>query len=708
MLKSVYESGGAELQLMDRSTTGSDLSIIFKRFEEGKEELTHAGPHRTTLQVLLCGGRDCLLAGDSCSSDDTCSPRLRTLRQCVAGDGNMKLGPGARSQCSNAVSALLSSPLHGCQCRRGMKKEKNCLSIYWSLYQSGIHGLNLVESYPYESVERGHDYVRLASITAGKHTITTLISSYSEVGMTTVNRCLDAAKACNVDEVCQKLRTEYVSACIKPSAKSGLCNRAKCNKALRKFFDRVPATYTHELLFCPCSDTACSERRRQTIVPSCSYEGVEKPSCLTQMRTCQSDYVCRSRLAQFQYDCQPEEQSASGCKQGNYAVCLVAYTGLIGSPITPNYVDNSTSNVSPWCSCVASGNEREKCTEFLNYFIDNICLRNALETFGNGMDLTPTPSQSGQKGSVTDKGIQHNTGVFVTMDTEQNPVIPTQDTENKRLWDDSTVPLNNPHDSAPQSAQVSLLLLSTCCSPSALFILSSRLSELHPSSRTQQWIIIVVIIVIIIVIINQLQKLQTGKSVQSKKASNRLFMYLSQNNLLDPFKDFKASYLIENAVVQALYSASSSSPSPAVILLEQSTAFNNICYEILLPSVLNLGTGGLALSWFSSYLTNCSHHAKHHIKVQNELESLWAISLIPNSSLFHNVSRFQGKIACSITYPSEKTLDSQLVFASEISSCRPIQVLAEHSKTGNGILSTETPFSPKFIPDDDFKSKHDQ
>lgn len=116
-------------------------------------------------------------------------------------------------------------------------------------------------------------------------------SAESEV--TTVNRCLDAAKSCNIDETCQKLRTEYVSACIQPSARSGPCNRPKCNKALRKFFDRVPPDYTHELLFCPCTDTACAERRRQTIVPSCSYEDKEKPNCLAQLRICKSDYVCR-------------------------------------------------------------------------------------------------------------------------------------------------------------------------------------------------------------------------------------------------------------------------------------------------------------------------------------------------------------------------------------------------------------------------------
>lgn len=111
--------------------------------------------------------------------------------------------------------------------------------------------------------------------------------------MTQVNRCLDAAKACNVDEMCQRLRTEYVSFCIRRLARADTCNRSKCHKALRKFFDRVPPEYTHELLFCPCEDTACAERRRQTIVPACSYESKEKPNCLAPLDSCRENYVCR-------------------------------------------------------------------------------------------------------------------------------------------------------------------------------------------------------------------------------------------------------------------------------------------------------------------------------------------------------------------------------------------------------------------------------
>ncbi|XP_071223036.1 GDNF family receptor alpha-4-like [Salvelinus alpinus] len=405
------------------------------------------------LQVALIGlplfvsagrDRDCLQAGDTCSSDDACSPRLRMLRQCVAGDGSVKLGPGARNQCENAVTALLSSPLHGCQCKRGMKREKNCLSIYWSLHQSVAHGLSLVESYPYEPEERGFDYVRLAYMAA-----------VDEVGVTTLNRCLDAVKACNVDETCQKLRTEYVSACIQPSARSGPCNRARCNKALRKFFDRVPPDYTHELLFCPCTDMACAERRRQTIIPVCSYEDQDKPSCLAALRICRNDYVCRSRWAQFQYDCQPSEHVASGCKQDNYAVCLLAYTGLIGSTITPNYLDNSTSNVGPWCSCSASGNHRDQCDDFLEYFHDNICLKRAMLAFGNGTDTqfsagaANQPDTPGPALTTLNNHIQRmaTTVSGITMETELNNLgaqMPTQVNEKDRLWgddgEDSTLP----------------------------------------------------------------------------------------------------------------------------------------------------------------------------------------------------------------------------------------------------------------------------
>lgn len=133
----------------------------------------------------------------------------------------------------------------------------------------------------------------LAGRSAQNHLTVSHRPTGSENEVTQVNRCLDAAKACNVDEMCQRLRTEYVSFCIRRLARADTCNRSKCHKALRKFFDRVPPEYTHELLFCPCDDTACAERRRQTIVPACSYESKDKPNCLALLDSCRENYVCR-------------------------------------------------------------------------------------------------------------------------------------------------------------------------------------------------------------------------------------------------------------------------------------------------------------------------------------------------------------------------------------------------------------------------------
>ncbi|NWR94355.1 GFRA4 protein, partial [Furnarius figulus] len=310
--------------------------------------------------------RDCLQAGESCTTDPVCSAKFRTLRQCIAGNGANKLGPDAKSQCRSTVSALLSSQLYGCKCKRGMKKEKHCLSVYWSIHHTLMEGMNVLESSPYEPFVRGFDYVRLASITAG-----------SENEVTQVNRCLDAAKACNVDETCQRLRTEYVSFCIRRLARADSCNRSKCHKALRRFFDRVPPEYTHELLFCPCDDTACAERRRQTIVPACSYEAKDKPNCLAPLDSCRENYVCSNPGV-----------SLTLLEAPNLVVAPLHPSLPAGSPITPNYIDNSTSSIAPWCTCNASGNRQEECETFLHLFTNNICLQNAIQAFGNGTSLS--------------------------------------------------------------------------------------------------------------------------------------------------------------------------------------------------------------------------------------------------------------------------------------------------------------------------------
>lgn len=77
---------------------------------------------------------DCVGASELCLKEPGCSTKYRTMRQCIAGkEGN--ISAEGRDECRSALDALKQSPLYNCRCKRGMKKEKNCLRIYWGLYQ---------------------------------------------------------------------------------------------------------------------------------------------------------------------------------------------------------------------------------------------------------------------------------------------------------------------------------------------------------------------------------------------------------------------------------------------------------------------------------------------------------------------------------------------------------------------------------------------
>ncbi|XP_034464826.1 GDNF family receptor alpha-1a isoform X2 [Hippoglossus hippoglossus] len=324
---------------------------------------------------------DCVRASEHCLKEQGCSSKYRTMRQCVAGgkqsNFSMVAGLEAKDECRSVIDALKRSPLYNCRCKRGMKKEKNCLRIYWGIYQT-LQGNDFLEDSPYEPVNsRLSDIFRLAPI-------------IGEPAVARENNCLNAAKACNLNDTCKKYRSSYISPCTSRVSTAEVCNKRKCHKALRQFFDKVPPKHSYGMLYCSCpvsDQTACSERRRQTIVPVCSYEEKQKPNCLELQVSCKTNYICRSRLADFFVNCQPEPRSLSGCLKENYADCLLSYSGLIGTVMTPNYLRSPKISVSPYCDCSSSGNNKDECDKFTEFFTENTCLRNAIQAFGNGTDV---------------------------------------------------------------------------------------------------------------------------------------------------------------------------------------------------------------------------------------------------------------------------------------------------------------------------------
>ncbi|XP_007932871.1 GDNF family receptor alpha-4 [Orycteropus afer afer] len=206
-----------------------------------------------------------------------------------------------------------------------------------------------------------------------------LLGSASSAGW---NSCVAAAEACTANARCQRLRTEYVAQCL-GRASSGGCPRARCRRALRRFFNRGPPALTLALLFCPCGDPACAERRRQTFVPACAFSGPDPapPSCLAPLEACEHSQLCRSRLRAFQASCAPTPVAPDGCPREQAPGCRHAYAGLVGTTVTPNYVDNASARVAPWCDCGASGNRREECEAFRGLFTRNPCLDRAIQAF---------------------------------------------------------------------------------------------------------------------------------------------------------------------------------------------------------------------------------------------------------------------------------------------------------------------------------------
>ncbi|KAM9312002.1 GDNF family receptor alpha-2 [Gastrophryne carolinensis] len=324
---------------------------------------------------------DCIQANEQCMADPSCSSRYRTLRQCLAGrDRDVLL---SSQECKTALEVLQESAVYMCRCQKGMKKELQCLQQYWSIHAGLTEGDEFYESSPYEPVtSRLSDIFRVASINSG-----------TEAVPSKQNACLDAAKFCNVNDVCKRLRSAFIAACNPSSEES--CNRRKCHKNLRTFMERIPANLTYPLLFCPCRDKPCAERRRQTIVPSCSFVRPEKPNCLEIWGTCRQDPVCRSRLADFVTNCQSSPQTASGCAHDSYSACLGAYAGLIGYDVALNFLDSDPHSMSigPWCSCQGSENQESQCEMFLKEFTQNRCLQNAILAFGNSTDVVHKQSR---------------------------------------------------------------------------------------------------------------------------------------------------------------------------------------------------------------------------------------------------------------------------------------------------------------------------
>lgn len=84
---------------------------------------------------------DCLRASEVCNQNSQCSSRFRIMRQCLVGRDRTTML--ANRECQAALEVLQDSPLYDCRCKRGMKRELQCLQSYWSIHMGLNEGKNV-------------------------------------------------------------------------------------------------------------------------------------------------------------------------------------------------------------------------------------------------------------------------------------------------------------------------------------------------------------------------------------------------------------------------------------------------------------------------------------------------------------------------------------------------------------------------------------
>ncbi|XP_007420398.1 GDNF family receptor alpha-4 [Python bivittatus] len=315
---------------------------------------------------------NCVTAETLCIADLSCSATYQTLQNCshhLSKNSFILLHHEARNRCTEAQVKMRNSHFQHCKChRRAQKKEERCLQIYQALHSTLTQDDFHLEMVPHRDIANEETvktkYKKLATRVSGSH-----------IAEDSTNPCLLATNICHLDHKCMRQRSQYAQAC----STGYPCDQRRCHRSLRHFFEKVDVDFTKRLLFCPCQDEVCGERRWNTIVPECSFQSSSKPNCLFLLESCLKDSVCRSRLADFQEKCKSLQASTDGCSPQSYAACLQAYMKMIGTSLTPNYVSNSSAEITLWCSCKNSGNHKEDCDQILHSFSNNKCLNNAIQ-----------------------------------------------------------------------------------------------------------------------------------------------------------------------------------------------------------------------------------------------------------------------------------------------------------------------------------------
>ncbi|KYO47142.1 GDNF family receptor alpha-like [Alligator mississippiensis] len=123
------------------------------------------------------------------------------------------------------------------------------------------------------------------------------LSALSKQEHTENGTCLDVNRECIEDEVCNRQLSLYLKVC----SVNKKCNMKDCQAAIRFFYQNMPFNVAQMLTFCACTqlDKSCQKAKELLHGKPCAVNIVPPPSCLSIIRQCQNNELCRKKYEMF-------------------------------------------------------------------------------------------------------------------------------------------------------------------------------------------------------------------------------------------------------------------------------------------------------------------------------------------------------------------------------------------------------------------------
>ncbi|XP_025047398.1 GDNF family receptor alpha-like [Alligator sinensis] len=275
---------GLKKEHLDPSAN-SDIQLNFMLHTKHKD-IKHTGEREN----------DCNIAKQSCRDDHYCFVEYKNFRRvCRAEVAKCSLQVVGK-QCLSAWKKLRKTVLGNCRCSEPL--QKRCTKIWKSIFNNTcLQDAKENIAFDEEDYDDERDQDTDTDNINVEIKLQWNLSALSKQEHTENGTCLDVNRECIEDEVCNRQLSLYLKVC----SVNKKCNMKECQAAIRFFYQNMPFNVAQMLTFCDCTqlDKSCQKAKELLHGKPCAVNIVPPPSCLSIIRQCQNNELCRKKYEMF-------------------------------------------------------------------------------------------------------------------------------------------------------------------------------------------------------------------------------------------------------------------------------------------------------------------------------------------------------------------------------------------------------------------------